>query len=63
MPGRGFRVVTGRPKVGCRGGSGELVLSSAAGPDARATTHARRRDSMVPALVDPSGSRTRPPTI
>src|SRR5215212_2651466 len=30
-------------------GAGGLVLSSAAGPDVRATTHARRRDSTVPA--------------
>src|SRR4030095_4991714 len=38
-----------------------LVLSSGAGPGVRATTHARRRASTVPAPVNPSGSRTRTP--
>src|SRR5215208_5040462 len=45
-------------------GVGGLVLSSATGPDVRATTHARRRDSTVPA---PGGTRAGrgpgPPTI
>src|SRR4030095_42232 len=45
-----LRLLTG---VEGRAGVGELVLSSGAGPDVRATTHARRRDSTLPAPGGP----------